>query len=248
MNVKQISELIGLSENTIRRKIKELYPNKLEKGKKTRLNQNEVLEIVSDLRVKGEIEPIKNDDIITSPKWRAPRQNDEVDIYKRQDSLIVFKDIFKEQEEKYEQKLVQQREYFDNQLIQQRKSFEWQINNTIPTIINTSVEKTIAGVIPRFSNKIFLKPLSKKLVDKLKQGSPGRVLSQVIREQNEKTGESKEMLRGKLISEIHHRLGIEIKIDEKMSFIENIKEKNDVMENILQIAEELFDDNKKSIY
>lgn len=53
MTIKEISELTGLSDDTIRNKIKDLYPNIIKNGKKTYLKKEETINVVAELRKKG---------------------------------------------------------------------------------------------------------------------------------------------------------------------------------------------------
>lgn len=51
MTIKEIIEVTGLSKQTIINKIKEKYPAKIEHGKTTKLNQDESIEVVKELKV-----------------------------------------------------------------------------------------------------------------------------------------------------------------------------------------------------
>jgi hypothetical protein len=53
MTVKDICIVTGLSERTVRDKIKELYPERCVKGKATFLNQGQAEKVVGELRKKG---------------------------------------------------------------------------------------------------------------------------------------------------------------------------------------------------
>lgn len=51
MTIKEIVEITGLSKQTILNKVKEKFPTKIIHGKTTRLNQDESISIVNELRV-----------------------------------------------------------------------------------------------------------------------------------------------------------------------------------------------------
>jgi len=55
MYVKQISGITDVSEKTVKRVIKELYPDKMVKGKATYLNQEEAESVVNKLRMQKQI-------------------------------------------------------------------------------------------------------------------------------------------------------------------------------------------------
>lgn len=65
MTVKEIAETAGVSTETVSRKIKELYPDRVKNGKTTRLVQSEALCIMAELRKKNFVEPLQNDKVIT---------------------------------------------------------------------------------------------------------------------------------------------------------------------------------------
>ena len=70
MTIKQIAEVSGCNRKTVERKINELYPAKMQKGKATRLNQKEAIAVMSELRKKGFVQPSQNVEV--------PSQNVEV--------------------------------------------------------------------------------------------------------------------------------------------------------------------------
>ncbi len=80
MTIKEISELTGLSDDTVRNKIKDLYPNIIKNGKKTYLKKEETINVVAELRKKGFIQPTENLEV-------APK-NSEVDRLDRLESLV----------------------------------------------------------------------------------------------------------------------------------------------------------------
>jgi DNA-directed RNA polymerase specialized sigma54-like protein len=69
MYVKDIATTLEVSESTVLRVIRELYPTKMVKGKATQLNREQVVAVRSKLKITGEI----------SDRVKiAPRQGDEV--------------------------------------------------------------------------------------------------------------------------------------------------------------------------
>lgn len=62
MTVKEISDLVGCSDQTVRRKIKELFPALLKYGKETILQKDEALLVVGELKatIKKQIQPRQN--------------------------------------------------------------------------------------------------------------------------------------------------------------------------------------------
>ncbi len=60
MTVKELSTLFNVSVDTVQNVIKELYPNKMQKGKKTNLIKEECIYIGEKIRKKGYIELPKN--------------------------------------------------------------------------------------------------------------------------------------------------------------------------------------------
>jgi predicted metal-dependent hydrolase len=51
MTIKEIMSITGLSRDTILNKVKEKFPNKISKGKTTRLNQEESITVVKELKI-----------------------------------------------------------------------------------------------------------------------------------------------------------------------------------------------------
>jgi len=73
MTTKEIAEVAGVSHDTASRKIKELFPEKIQKGKQTRLIQKEAIMVMAELRKQGYVQPTQNAEV--------PTQNSEaVDI------------------------------------------------------------------------------------------------------------------------------------------------------------------------
>jgi len=65
VTIKQISEVAGVSIDTVTRKVKEMYPEKVQKGKATTLVQKEAINVMSELRKKKFIEPTQNAEVLT---------------------------------------------------------------------------------------------------------------------------------------------------------------------------------------
>ena len=55
MTIKDIAEMTGLNPETIKNRVREFYPIKMEKGKKTVLTKDEAIRVVNSLK----IEPTK---------------------------------------------------------------------------------------------------------------------------------------------------------------------------------------------
>jgi len=51
--IKKISSMLGVSHNTIRKVVKELFPNKIQNGVRTLLNDEELVKIVGAIKHKG---------------------------------------------------------------------------------------------------------------------------------------------------------------------------------------------------
>ena len=65
MTIKQIADVAGVSIDTVTRKVKEMYPEKVQKGKATTLVQKEAINVMSELRKKKFIEPTQNAEVLT---------------------------------------------------------------------------------------------------------------------------------------------------------------------------------------
>ena len=65
MTTKQIAEVAGVSVDTVQRKIKELYPDLVEKRKATNLPQTAAVAVMSDLRKVGFVQPTENLEVVT---------------------------------------------------------------------------------------------------------------------------------------------------------------------------------------
>jgi hypothetical protein len=60
MTIKDIAEIAQVSSETVRAKGKELYPTRFENGRKTVFTKAEAMNIMSELRKKGFIQPTEN--------------------------------------------------------------------------------------------------------------------------------------------------------------------------------------------
>lgn len=65
MTVKQMAEVAGVSKDTVLRKVKELYPERVKNGKATRLIQTEAVCVMKELRKKNFVEPLQNAEVAT---------------------------------------------------------------------------------------------------------------------------------------------------------------------------------------
>lgn len=63
MTVHEIAETAGVHPDTVRRAIKERYPDKQQNGKQTHLGYHEAIAIVGDIRKKGYILPSQNTEL-----------------------------------------------------------------------------------------------------------------------------------------------------------------------------------------
>ena len=82
MTARQMSEVSGVSVDTVNRKIKEMYPDAVQKGRSTRLSQTQAITVMSELRKKNFVEPTQSAEV--------PTQNAEVkslDVNNRLDRL-----------------------------------------------------------------------------------------------------------------------------------------------------------------
>jgi len=77
-----VADVSGVSTETVSRKIKEMYPDRVKNGKSTRLIQLEALSVMSELRKKNFVVPLQND--------KVPLQNDKVcSILSERDIAII---------------------------------------------------------------------------------------------------------------------------------------------------------------
>lgn len=65
MTIKEIMELTGLSRDTIRREINRTFPGLSKKGKTTKLDEKQAIEIVGNLKKSGFITPAQNKQVPT---------------------------------------------------------------------------------------------------------------------------------------------------------------------------------------
>lgn len=81
MTVKQMAEVAGVSKDTVLRKVKELYPERVKNGKATRLTQTEAVCVMKELRKKNFVEPLQNAEVAT--------QNAKVSFLSEKDIAII---------------------------------------------------------------------------------------------------------------------------------------------------------------
>lgn len=60
MTIKELAEIAGVSKDTIIRKVKELFPGKIQPKKRTILNQKDAIHLMAEIRKKGFVEPMQN--------------------------------------------------------------------------------------------------------------------------------------------------------------------------------------------
>lgn len=77
MTARQMSEVSGVSVDTVNRKIKEMYPDAVQKGRSTRLSQTQAITVMSELRKKNFVEPTQSAEVPTQ-NAEVPTQNAEV--------------------------------------------------------------------------------------------------------------------------------------------------------------------------
>ena len=63
MTTKQIAEAAGCSVETVQRKIRELYPEAVQKGRATVLSEATAVRVMSELRKIGFVQPRQNDEV-----------------------------------------------------------------------------------------------------------------------------------------------------------------------------------------
>jgi len=85
MTVKELSNLFNVSDETIKNAIRELYPDFMQKGKKTNLDKEKCIALGEIIRKKGYIQPTNN--------LPEPTNN----LYVTKDELKIFaKELIKE--------------------------------------------------------------------------------------------------------------------------------------------------------
>lgn len=60
-----MAEVAGVSKDTVLRKVKELYPERVKNGKATRLIQAEAVCVMKELRKKNFVEPLQKAEVAT---------------------------------------------------------------------------------------------------------------------------------------------------------------------------------------
>jgi hypothetical protein len=70
MNIRQMAEVAGVSIDTVTRKVKEMYPDRVKNGRPTNLIQAEAITVMAELRKKNFVSPTQNAEV--------PTQNAEV--------------------------------------------------------------------------------------------------------------------------------------------------------------------------
>jgi hypothetical protein len=80
MTIKQMAEVSGVSTETVSRKVKEMYPDRVTNGRPTNLIQTEAICVMTELRKKNFVEPLQNE--------KVPLQNDKLPI---QNANVVTK-------------------------------------------------------------------------------------------------------------------------------------------------------------
>ena len=88
MTIKQITDLTGLSKQTVINRIKNLYPAKIEHGKTTRLNKEEAIKVVNSLRV----EVSKN---LTVESKELTVKEQEIEFVTKSDLAVFAKELVK---------------------------------------------------------------------------------------------------------------------------------------------------------
>lgn len=81
MTVKEMAEVAGVSKDTVLRKIKEIYPERIKNGKATNLIQTEAVYVMKELRKKNFVEPLQNAEVAT--------QNAKVSFLSEKDIAII---------------------------------------------------------------------------------------------------------------------------------------------------------------
>lgn len=60
-----MADIAGVSKDTVLRKVKELYPDRVKNGKATTLIQTEAIHVMKELRKKNFVEPLQNAEVAT---------------------------------------------------------------------------------------------------------------------------------------------------------------------------------------
>jgi len=80
-----MAEVSGVSTETVSRKVKEMYPDRVKNGRPTNLIQPEALCVMSELRKKNFVEPLQND--------KLPTQNDKVCSFLSERDIAIISQI-----------------------------------------------------------------------------------------------------------------------------------------------------------
>ena len=81
MTIRQMAEVSGLSTNTVTRKVKEMYPDRVKNGRPTNLVQSEAITVMAELRKKNFVSPLQNAEVAT--------QNAKVSFLSEKDIAII---------------------------------------------------------------------------------------------------------------------------------------------------------------
>lgn len=81
MTIRQMAEVSGLSTDTVTRKVKEMYPDRVKNGRPTNLVQAEAITVMAELRKKNFVEPLQNAEGAT--------QNAKVSFLSEKDIAII---------------------------------------------------------------------------------------------------------------------------------------------------------------
>jgi len=85
VTIKQMAEVSGVSTETVSRKVKEMYPDRVKNGRPTNLIQPEALCVMSELRKKNFVEPLQNE--------KLPTQNDKVCSFLSERDIAIISQI-----------------------------------------------------------------------------------------------------------------------------------------------------------
>lgn len=92
MNVKELSSLFNVSESTVKRIIRDVYPDKMQNGKRTILTKTESIILGEYIRKTGYIQPVQNEQVAIQNEQAYLTKDDLKDFGK---SLVqeMFKQI-----------------------------------------------------------------------------------------------------------------------------------------------------------
>jgi hypothetical protein len=118
MTVKELSNLFDVSAETVKRVIREMFPDKMENGKRTVLNEEECVKLGSEIRKKGYIQPTQNEQVPTQNEQVINQFTKALEIFsKTLDS--IDKRLFNLENKQIENK-TKQIEYIPEMTIRQR--------------------------------------------------------------------------------------------------------------------------------